>query len=204
MRHTLFDSTSLDQNRAPLADVAMNQSAGGQSRSSKGQARRTRPNPTSGSTKHVQRVRASRSAGDIGATLSSIYASKQTTRPSSAKVFNDVFTAHAGKGAASKSRHPLSAYSQSTGQIRDSAPRERLAARRRNVQPGAGAKPASAGAARQTRQELGASQMVKAVKGLEPNSRQALLDAIRVEKEGRTLKQQLEEELQLMRQEAQV
>eukprot|EP01052_Picozoa_sp_SAG31_P023926 SAG31_NODE_2003_length_6688_cov_2.812415_5_plen_155_part_00 len=46
------------------------------------------------------------------------------------------------------------------------------------------------------------SRFVKAVQTLEPNSRQALLSAIKAERETRTLQQQHEEEFKTMRQEA--
>lgn len=195
--------------REPLGDLPLAQKNGSNSSNSmshatsaygaaarKGGTRRTRPTATN---KHVNRVRASRSAGDLGAPVTASGAAYRPradmiSRPTSAKVFQNIFGDPAGRGAAVGQLASKSAVDVRGGGGGDPAPRERLAARRRQ---GLVAKPGSAGPSTGK-----SSKFVKAVQTLEPSSRQALLGAIKAERETRELQLRQEEDQKTMRQEA--
>lgn len=182
------------------------QSAGRSRKSGRrGSTSRTFAASSQAETSHVQRLRGSRSASDIG--YISIHGSRPVDKmaalysigPAGSTLGPSASAAELG-GISFKTERPQAAWSvsaaaavkqsrrkKSAGMSRfGSAPRERLAARRRSTQETA-AKPKSM-----------ASRVVSAVQGLDASSKQALKQVIRLEKESRSQAQQREAEAELI------
>ena len=170
--------------RAPLSSIPRNTAgsvASGRSRKSgrRGSASRAQAGSAQAESHHVQRLRASRSAGDIGFS-SSLYAPSSVEKPLLAQA-----SLYASASAAELGGFGFDKQSSQRSRRVGSAPRERLAARRRSN------KPADKSA-----------RMVSAVQGLDQSSKQALLGVIKMERERKTTQQQREAELEQMHQEA--
>eukprot|EP01046_Picozoa_sp_COSAG06_P015180 COSAG06_NODE_965_length_11299_cov_14.725536_1_plen_693_part_00 len=181
--------------REPLGTLSRNNTritSGGRRRkgSASRAAARRGSESSAAESQHIARVRASRSAGNIG--LESLY------QPAKEKLLSST-ALYGGQLGTSASATELGGFGFDTASTksksarRGSAPRERLAARRRG---GAGAGAANGGPSAKS------SRVVNAVQGLDQASKQALLDVIKMERQNRSAQQQKEESVDRMHAEA--
>eukprot|EP01052_Picozoa_sp_SAG31_P023927 SAG31_NODE_2003_length_6688_cov_2.812415_6_plen_155_part_00 len=100
------------QTREPLGVVQKNKISAATMNTRKASNRRARGGAGAAANKHVNRVRASRSAGDVGG--SGAFRARSEMRPSSAKVFQNIFGGDASASSASAMRCVASDFSSGT------------------------------------------------------------------------------------------
>ena len=186
--------STAEASRQPLGALSRNRvtSGVGQRKRSAGARRhsgRRGSDSTAAESQHIARVRASRSAGNIG--MDSLYQPQKEKLLSSAALYGGQLGQSASAtelGGFGFEQATVGAKSARTGARQASAPRERLAARRAGARAGTG--------------NNKSSRVVTAVQGLDQASKQALLDVIKMERQSRSAQQHKEEAVDAMHAEA--